>query len=436
MIVIKFGGTSVSQPNSPQLIQQILESRSEACVVVVSAFSGVTNSLVDIVELLKVNKTTEEALNQLQDRHEAIATKWQLGHPAQQFIQEQFTALKTHISQSKNVHTDFILGAGERLSSFLLWQKLNHQGVQIKHADATVLIVTEQIAGELCIAQPATNEAICNGISQTAHTLVGGFICSDVSGEARVLGRGGSDHSATLFGAALGARRVDIYTDVNGVMTCDPRLVATSKLVTDLTYKEAAELSFFGAKVLHPLTMNPCIAEKIPIRVRSTFNQTSTGTLISAECQDRRHFKALALRKNVSIVNIYSKRMLGAIGFLKSVFAVFEKFETAIDVVTTSEVSVSMTIDKLDRVDEIIAELETFGRCTLTQKMAIISAVGEGLRDTEGLSAVFFSALRDVNIRMISLGASDVNLSIVVRETEAEKAITQLHQVLFEGAVL
>lgn len=433
MIIAKFGGTSVSHPDIISIIQSVLEENAAPTVLVVSAFSQVTNTLERVAEHHYAGRHDEatQLLLSVKRRHIEIAYEWDILDGAANFIDSVFAFGEAALALGAATDPISVLGIGEELSSYFIWQKLCKEGTVLEHRDARHLITASRKSGELVVIQPETEEAIAAQLSQENHTIIGGFICRDEHGRPSTLGRGGSDHSATIVAAALKARRVDIYTDVAGVLTCDPRIVSGTSLVPNLTYKEAAELSYFGAKVLHPLTMNPCVKNSIPIRVAHAARRTETGTTISAADAAACGFKAIALRRGVSIINIYSNRMLGAVGFLRSVFEVFERHNTSIDVVTTSEVSVSVTIDDTRAAEQIVAELQQFGRCKLHSNKAIISAIGEGIRETAGLAAAFFTALKDYNISMISLGASDVNLGVIVEDSDAVAAASELHSALF-----
>jgi aspartate kinase len=261
---------------------------------------------------------------------------------------------------------------------------------------------------------------------------MGGFIGATEQGVTSTLGRGGSDYTATIVGAALDAEEVEIWTDVDGVLTADPTIVSDAHRIRVFSFGEAAELAYFGARVLHPSTMAPALDKDIPIRVLNSRRPEIEGTLIvKSPPASEVVVKSIAYKENITIVDIRSTRMLGAHGFLAHIFNVFEKYETAVDMVTTSEVSVSLTVDRTERLDEIIAELQEAAEVERRNGQAIVCVVGEGIRRTDGISGKIFSALADVHISMISLGASRLNVTFVVDEQDLEEVVRRLHAVFF-----
>ena len=263
--------------------------------------------------------------------------------------------------------------------------------------------------------------------------VLGGFIGSTEKGVTTTLGRGGSDYSAAIVGAALDANEIQIWTDVSGVLTADPRVVSEAQTIPVLSYQEAAELAYFGAKVLHPKTIQPAIMKDIPVRVCNSHAPSDAGTKIVGESQAApRTIKAIAHKNGITTVQISSARMLGAYGFLRALFEVFERHHTAVDVVTTSEVSVSLSIDDVSELPLIIPELEKLGAVEIEKDRTIVSVIGEGLRNTPGIAARVFSTIADLNVSMISVGASSVNLTFMVDEINSAEVITRLHEVCFE----
>jgi aspartate kinase len=269
-------------------------------------------------------------------------------------------------------------------------------------------------------------------IDEGAIPVLGGFIGATISGKTTTLGRGGSDYSAAIIGAMLEAREVQIWTDVPGVMTADPRLVPQAQTVPLMSYDEAAELAYFGAKVLHPKTIYPAIELSIPVRVLSTFEPENPGTTISATTAAAPQLlKAIAHKPGVTVLRITSDRMVGTWGFLRSLFEVFDRFRTSIDVIATSEASVSMTLDSDENLSAITRELSRLGEVEVVPQQAVICVVGEGLRATSGLAAKIFAALENINVSLVSHGASSVNLTFVVDEKDLQAAVTQLHERFF-----
>ncbi|MER3328269.1 MAG: aspartate kinase, partial [Candidatus Kapaibacterium sp.] len=260
------------------------------------------------------------------------------------------------------------------------------------------------------ISERFTSEYIYNEIN-----VMGGFIASDEEGRPTTLGRGGSDYSAAVIASAMGAEELQIWTDVNGILTSDPRVINGVKKVRKLSYSEASELSFFGAKVLHPSTIHPAVKKGIPVRVKNTFNPSDDGTLVLSERSNIKMIKAIAFRKEVVTITLCSNRMLGAYGFMSKVFQIFENLKIPVDIVTTSEVSISVTVDKSEYNPFIEKELSHLGDVVVTDDNAIIAAIGEGIKQTAGIANRLFGALKGINISMVSVGASEVNLSIVVK---------------------
>jgi aspartate kinase len=262
--------------------------------------------------------------------------------------------------------------------------------------------------------------------------VMGGFIAASRSGETTTLGRGGSDYSAALVGAALRAREIQIWTDVTGVLTTDPRLVPEAYTLPILSYEEAAELAYFGAKVLHPKTIQPAVDFSIPVRVCNSHQPAERGTMILSESPETENkIKSIAYKKGITILRITSARMLGSYGFMSALFQVFERHRTVIDVISTSEVSLALTIDNTHSLENVVRDLERLGKVEVEENNAVICIVGEGLRNTPGLAAKIFSNLSDINISLISHGASGVNVTFVVKEEFLPEVVKRLHKAFF-----
>ena len=261
---------------------------------------------------------------------------------------------------------------------------------------------------------------------------MGGFISSNRAGETTTLGRGGSDYTAALVGAASGANEIQIWTDVSGVLTCDPRICSKARTVETLSYAEAAELAYFGAKVLHPKTIQPAVDYAIPVRVCNSHQPSDKGTMVLSESGiSESTIKSIAHKTGITILRITSARMLGSYGFMSALFQVFERFQTVIDVISTSEVSVALTLDRTDSLPKVVNELERLGEVEVENDNAVICIVGEGLRDSSGVASRIFSTVEEFNISMISHGASSVNMTFVVRESEVKDVISRLHGEFF-----
>jgi aspartate kinase len=329
-----------------------------------------------------------------------------------------------------------ILSQGEMLSSVIVYNALKKAGIKTTYVDARNIMKTDSNYTEAVVDFNKTGNEVDKIkdrlFLENDCIITGGFYGANENGAVTTLGRGGSDYSAAIFASALKADKLEIWTDVDGILTSDPRLIKDTKLILSLSYTEAAELAFFGAKVLHPKTIYPAVNSQIPVVVLNSFNPSNPGTNIIGIRSNIKMIKAIAFRKGVTVINVNSFRMLGAYGFLSKVFEIFNDFETPVDLVATSEVNVSMTIDDDKNLSFIIDELEKFANVNIQKRQAIISAVGEGIRDTAGIAGKFFSALAGININLVSIGASDVNLSIVVAEDDLEKAVILLHETFFK----
>jgi aspartate kinase len=331
---------------------------------------------------------------------------------------------------------DAIASFGERLSAALLAAILRRKGVAAREVDARSCIFTDQNHG---CATPLAKETFQRTraelhplVEESEIPVLGGFIGSTVGGETTTLGRGGSDYTAALLGAALSAREIQIWTDVSGVLTADPRIVQNARTIPRLSYAEAAELAYFGAKVLHPKTIQPAVEGNIPVRICSSRAPESPGTLVGAEtATSPQTVKAIAHKTGITTLQITSARMLGAYGFLRALFDVFDRHCTAVDVVTTSEVSVSLSLDDTSSLSSIVAELEQLGEVNVEKRRAIICVVGEGLRSTPGIAARIFSAISDINISLISQGASRINLTFAIEAERVVEAVRRLHEAFF-----
>ena len=326
----------------------------------------------------------------------------------------------------------------EQLSSRLLTEVLKSKGVNARQMDSRRLIVTDDEYGA---AQPIWDETeklvqleLEPLIEAGEIPVMGGFIAASRAGETTTLGRGGSDYSAALVAAALRAGELQIWTDVTGVMTCDPRICGEATTIPVLSYEEAAELAYFGAKVLHPKTIKPAVDHHIPVRVCNTFEPDKVGTMVlDASGETRNKIKSIAHKKDITILRITSARMLGSYGFMSALFQVFDRYRTVIDVISTSEVSVALTLDNTDSLEQIVTELERLGDVEVEKGYAVVCVVGGGLRASTGLASKIFSTIEDVNIALVSHGASSVNLTFVVKEDVVSDVIRRLHNGFFVG---
>jgi aspartate kinase len=446
--VMKFGGTSVQDAEAFLRVAEIVgDQRELSPVVVTSAMSRVTDALLAAFELAKSGKP-EDAILSLEPhfaRHTAISQAETKAEQQKSFEIElnyahsELSELFTRVSRRSlplSMLKDAVVSYGEQLSSRLLAEVFRAKGLNARQMDSRRLIVTDDEYGS---ATPIWSETekllqleLQNLIDSGEIPVVGGFIAANRSGETTTLGRGGSDYSAALIGAALRAREIQIWTDVSGVLTTDPRIVPEAKTLPKLSYEEAAELAYFGAKVLHPKTIKPAVDYSIPVRVCNSHRPEDRGTMIVAETDiSENRLKSIAYKKNITILRITSARMLGSYGFMSALFQVFERYRTVIDVISTSEVSLALTIDNTDSLDAIVTELKRLGDVETEENNAVICIVGEGLRATPGLASKIFSTIKDVNISLISHGASSVNLTFVVKEAEVSNVIKSLHAEFF-----
>jgi aspartate kinase len=436
-LVMKFGGTSVGDHAAFENVARIVAAAREASpVVVVSAMSGVTDSL--------LAATTIESLEETFDRHKATAKELLAEGEAEKFVEvvnsaadriaNLLPALETE--STRKATQDAIVSFGEALSSALLAAVLNESGIAAQQVDARRCIITNE---EYTCAAPLITETFAGCqkelrplLEEKVVPVLGGFIAASISGATTTLGRGGSDYTAALVGAALSADEIQIWTDVTGVLTADPRVVPEAQTIERLSYSEAAELAYFGAKVLHPKTIQPAIESCIPVRICNSHAPEERGTLVGPETETApRTLKAIAHKSGVTTVQITSLRMLGAYGFLRALFEVFDRHRTVVDVVTTSEVSVSLSLDDAERLREIVEELERLGTVRVEKGRAIICVVGEGLRGTPGVAARVFSTISDINVTLISQGASSINFTFAIEEERLHEAVRRLHAAFF-----
>ncbi len=445
---MKFGGTSVGDVAAFERVHHIVSTQIDRRpVVVVSAMTKVTDALLAAFEIAKKGDFAEAIaiLEPHFDRHVEVSRKFiPDGTPNAfngelEFARGELADLLIRVSRRSlplSMLKDAIVSYGEQLSSRLLAEVFKAKGLNTRQVDSRRLIVTDDEYGA---AQPLideTNELVKLEleplIAASEVPIMGGFIAANRGGETTTLGRGGSDYSAAIVAAALNARELQIWTDVTGVMTCDPRICDSAKTIPVLSYEEAAELAYFGAKVLHPKTIKPAVDNSIPVRVCNTFEPNEIGTMVLADSAEAPNkIKSIAHKKNITILRISSARMLGSYGFMSAVFQVFERFRTVIDVISTSEVSIALTLDNTGELDKIVTELERLGDVEVDPGYAVICVVGEGLRASTGLASTVFSTIRDVNVALISHGASSVNLTFVVKEEFVADVIKRLHRELF-----
>jgi aspartate kinase len=454
MVVQKFGGTSVADPAAiRRLIEIVRAARARdgrGPAVVVSAMSGVTDLLLGIAAAAgSGGPGTTDALarvEQLRERHLAtardlVAAKDQDALAADiNSTLDQLAAVVHALAVLREVSPrtlDVIAAMGELLSSRIVAAALNGAGIDAEWVDARRAIVT---TADHMRATPLTAETgralratVVAALDAKRVPVLGGFVGATTGGHTTTLGRGGSDYSGALVGAGIGAREIQIWTDVDGMLTADPRVIAQPRLVPKLSFAEAAELAYFGAKVLHPSTILPAVERNIPVRILNSMRPDGGGTLITADPSlDGTPLTGLASKKNVIVVDITSTRMLMAYGFLRRVFEVFERFSTAVDVVTTSEVSVSVTVDDAKAIPAITEALSGFAEVSTEGEMALLCAVGDRLRDEPEIAARVVSVLEEVPLKMISQAASRRNITVVLRQADLAHAMQRLHEEFFQ----
>ena len=444
MIVLKFGGTSVQDAKAmDQALDITIPYLPHSPLLVSSAMAGVTNDLVALIEAVQTQSSVTAAtlVEKLETRHKAVLADcaqgpaWEEGRLG---IEACFTDLRALVKGSillndcsPRVH-DAVLAMGELLSTTILTARCRQRGLEALLLDARKLVVTDDHFGEAAVLHAATRQRIRDGVKPLpGHLLiVQGFIGATDKGVTTVLGRGGSDYSGSIFGAALDATEIQIWTDVDGIMTTDPRKVPTARTIPAITYAEAAELAFFGAKVVHPATIQPAVERSIPVLVKNTKNPSHPGTVIGKEAPGQ-GLRAIAGRKGATLITVSSSRMLNAYGFLRRIFEIFDRHKISVDLVATSEVSVSMTVEDKRDLASLVTDLESLGAVRVEPQVAILCLVGQELWKDNRLVARVFEAIPDLPVRMISLGSSEINLSIVLKASDLDAAVTAIHRAFF-----
>jgi aspartate kinase len=440
MIVMKFGGTSVESAEAIERVAGIVRERlARHPVVVVSAMGKTTNKLLAIAGAA-VERESDKAIGLLQELRE-FHQKESAGLGVECEIEAHFQELAELVKgiavlgEVTPRATDVVAAAGERLSSLIVTAWLRRCGIDAIHVDARTLIVTDRRHMQAAPNFAETYALLAAAIPPLAArqvVVMGGFIGSTEDGVTTTLGRGGSDYTAAIVGAGIGAEEIQIWTDVDGMLTADPTILPGGYRVKQCSFAEAAELAYFGAKVLHPATVLPAIEKNIPVRILNSRRPHVEGTLITAEAaRSASPIRSIACKLNITLVNIVSTRMLMAHGFLRRIFEIFDRFETPVDMLATSEVSVSLTIDNTSALAAIRDKIEHFAEVSVEEDQAIVCLVGDNIRHTPGIAARAFGALSGINIRMISQGASLLNISVVVAAADLKHAVESLHREFF-----
>ena len=434
---MKFGGTSVGTPERMKNVASLVTASGEPTFVVLSAMSGTTNTLIEISDYLykKNPEGANEVINQLERKYlghvEELYSTDEYKTKTRQFLEEEFDYLRTF---TKDLFTSFeeksIVAQGEIISTNMVVNYLQECGVKAVLLSALDFMRTDknaepdpQYIKEKLRAVMADNEEQQIYITQ-------GFICRNAYGEVDNLQRGGSDYTASLVGAALDAEEIQIWTDIDGMHNNDPRVVEKTEAVRQLNFEEAAELAYFGAKILHPTCVQPAKYAGIPVRLKNTMEPDAEGTIID-NVLVRGKIKAVAAKDNIIAIKIKSSRMLLATGFLRKVFEIFESYQTPIDMIATSEVGVSVSIDNDDHLNEIVDELKKYGTVTVDSNMCIICVVGDLDWSNLGFETLALDAMKNIPVRMISYGGSNYNISFLIKEMDKKRALQALSDELF-----
>lgn len=438
MKVMKFGGTSVGSPERMKNVANLVTKSGKTSFVVLSAMSGTTNSLVEISNYLykKNPEGANEVINNLETKYmkhvEELYSTDEAKKKTSEFLREKFNFLR---SFTKGIFTSFeekiIVSQGEIMSTNMVNNYLQEQGVKSVLLDALSFMRTNKNSEP---DFPYIKEHLAQVMEKNQGYqiyITQGFICRNAYGEVDNLLRGGSDYTASLIGSALPADEIQIWTDIDGMHNNDPRFVEHTTAVHQLNFEEAAELAYFGAKILHPTCVQPAKYAGIPVRLKNTLEPEAEGTIINNEL-GKGTIKAVAAKDDIIAIKIKSSRMLLATGFLRKVFEIFESYQTPIDMITTSEVGVSMSIDNATHLSEIVDELKKYGTVTVDNDMCIICVVGDLAWSNVGFETLVTDAMKNIPVRMISYGGSNYNISFLIKESDKKRALQSLSDTLFK----
>ncbi|WP_281698655.1 aspartate kinase [Hallella colorans] len=437
MKVLKFGGTSVGSPERMKSVTSLVTASGEPTFIVLSAMSGTTNSLVEICDYLykKNPEGANDIINNLETKYakhvDELYSTDEYKQATKDFLDKEFEFLRTF---TKDIFTSFeekvIVAQGEIISTNMVVNYMKEIGIKAillnaldfmrtdKNAEPDLPYIKDKLKAEM-----RQNEGYQIYMTQ-------GFICRNAYGEIDNLLRGGSDYTASLVGAALPAEEIQIWTDIDGMHNNDPRVVDNTEAIRQLNFEEAAELAYFGAKILHPTCVQPAKYAGIPVRLKNTMEPTADGTIINNELAQGK-IKAIAAKDNITAIKIKSSRMLLATGFLRKVFEIFESYQTPIDMITTSEVGVSMSIDNDTHLDHIVDELKKYGTVSVDRDMCIVCVVGDLDWGNVGFETLATDAMKDIPVRMISYGGSNYNISFLIKEADKKRALQSLSDTLF-----
>ncbi len=449
---MKFGGTSVEDPAAIGRTAAIVKGRiaqGKSPIVVVSAMARVTDQLLRAAaSAAEGDRTGALAISsRLRSRHRDTAAALVKTHAEAaaliDLIDNKFDSLDevlrglAAILELTPRISDLIVSFGERVSSHIVAAAFREQGIDAAHVDAREVIITDsefQKAAPIeAMIELRAQEILIPLVKQEKVPVMGGFIAANEAGLTTTLGRGGSDYTGALVGGAVNADAIEIWTDVDGIMTADPRVCPDALRVKVISFEEAAELAYFGAKVLHPATILPSVKKNIPVLVLNSRNAACEGTrIMSIAPHCKSPFKSIAVKKKLAIIDVVASRMLMTHGYMRQIFEVFDKFKCAVDMVSTSEVSVSLTVDSNASLPEVSAELGKLADVKYEGKKALVCLVGEDIRGKNGMAAQVFSAIKHINVRMISQGASEINMSFMIEEDDADEAVRSLHAAFFQ----
>jgi aspartate kinase len=447
MIVVKFGGTSVGDADAIDRAASIVHDRTERRpLVVVSALGGATNALLAIADQAAEGQLIAaiRGVETLRDRHLQSDERLLRAGPELDEVQAELSVTfdeLAHLAEALSTlghatprSRDAIASKGEMMSSILVVAAFRERGIAAVHVDATEVMVTtddfERAEPRLDRITEAAQQTIRPLLEEGKIPIVGGYVGATDHGIVTTLGRGGSDYSASLLGAALGAEAIEIWTDVDGMLTADPRVVTGARLIDRIRFDEASELASFGAKVLHPNTIAPAVRLGIPVYIFNSRNARGTGTEITFDAP-RRPVTALAGKQGVTVLRIRSPRMLLQHGFMRTVFEIFDRHRTSVDVIATSEISVSLTIDDASHLDSLMVDLSRLGDVAVERNRGIVAIVGAGLSDSVGAMARALGAITGLKVHMLSLSASGINLTVILDGDQVNTAVARLHNEFF-----
>lgn len=446
-LVMKFGGTSVGEAEAiRQAGSLVVDALPQAPLVVLSAMAGVTDALFGAARAAERGDADaiRNAQRELRERHRVCASELFDGRAPEALstaldnVLDELRVLLRGVYLLRELtprSLDAIVSTGERLSTHLFASYLDARDVPSEWFDARTVVRTDDRFGAGCpqteVIARLTRGELAPRLAPGRAVVTQGYVGGTEDGLTTTLGRGGSDFSAALLGAALGAEEIQIWTDVEGILTCDPRVVPEAVPIREIRFDEAAELAAFGARVLHPATIQPAVDAGIPVTVRHARRPAGGFTTIRAEVPPRRAVTALASRGPITVVTVNSPRMLAQSGFLGKLFDVFGRLGISVDLVATAEVSVSLTVEPDSPIEELVREISTFASIEVAEERAIVAIVGNSFRNTPGLAHRVFGALAEINVEMISMGANEINLSLVVRRDDVPAALRALHTELF-----